>query len=329
MSALLEIHDLEVVFETDRGLVRAVNGLSLSIQAGETLGLVGESGCGKTVTGMSVMRLLPCPPGRITGGSIRLDGEDLLGLSEERMRKLRGSKLGMVFQDPLSALNPVLRVGAQLTELIRAHTSQRSMQARRRVLEAFSEVGLPDPGRVFEAYPYQLSGGMRQRALIAMAFLLHPALIIADEPTTALDVTVQAQIIALCQKLKAQYRMTMLLISHDLGVVAQLADRIGVMYAGKLVEEAPTRKLLTTPRHPYTKGLLEALPARRRDGALPQAIPGSVPNPVALPSGCPFHPRCARVQDRCKSDYPNTSSFGEGHRGACHNPEPEADHGSA
>ena len=322
MTALLSIEDLHVVFETDRGLVRAVNGASFSLEAGETLGLVGESGCGKTVTGLSILQLIPAPPGRIAGGRILFEDRNLLDLAPAQLRRIRGEAIAMIFQEPLSALNPVLGVGAQVVEMIQAHQPVSKGESRRRSIEAFREVGLADPDGTFQAYPHQLSGGMRQRVLIAMAIVLRPKLVIADEPTTALDVTIQAQIISVFKRLKAEHQMTLLLISHDLGVVVQLADRIAVMYAGHVVEEAPTATLFRTPRHPYTRGLLDAIPARRQSGQLPQGIPGTVPDAADVPSGCPFHPRCPRVVEVCRGTFPETTRFGGGQRAACYNPQP-------
>jgi len=320
---LLSIEHLSVEFETDRGVVRAVNGVSLSVAAGETLGLVGESGCGKSVTGLSILRLLPSPPGRITGGRIAFEGEDVLAASMPRMREIRGAAISMIFQDPLSALNPVMTSGRQVMELVQAHERVGEAQARERMLTALRDAGLPDPAAAADAYPHELSGGMRQRVMIAMAIVLRPQLVIADEPTTAVDVTVQAQLISLFQRLKATHGMALLLISHDLGVVAQLADRIAVMYAGHVVEEAPTKELFRSPRHPYTRGLLDSIPSRQAPGTLPQGIPGTVPDPVTLPSGCPFHPRCPRRVERCPQTFPMTE-LQEASRFACYNPEPHA-----
>ncbi len=322
MTPLLEVDNLHVVFDTDRGAVRAVNGVSFAVQPGETLGLVGESGCGKTMTAQAILRLIPSPPGRIAGGRILFDGEDVLLARPERLRRLRGAAIGMIFQEPLSALNPVLSVGTQLTELLTAHGSVSRTAMRQQALETLSEVGLPDPPALLRAYPHQLSGGMRQRVVIAMAIALRPRLVIADEPTTALDVTVQAQIITLFKQLKARHHMTLLLISHDVGVMVQLADRIAVLYAGHVVEEAPTATLFTAPRHPYTRGLLAAIPARRAPGELPEAIPGAVPDAAQLPSGCPFHPRCPRVLEVCRGTFPEMTVFDPAHRAACYNPEP-------
>ncbi|HEX9780368.1 MAG TPA: ABC transporter ATP-binding protein [bacterium] len=324
MAALLEIEGLHVLFRTDRGLVRAVNGASLRVGEGDTVGLVGESGCGKSVTASAVLGLVPSPPGELAAGRILFDGRDLARASREELRRVRGAKIGMVFQDPLSALNPVLTIEAQLTETLHAHERLSRADARARALEALRDVGLPDPAQHLKAYPHQLSGGMRQRVMIAMAIVLRPALLIADEPTTALDVTVQAQLIALLRELKRRHRMAMLLISHDLGVVVQLAERIAVMYAGHVVEEAPTVELFRRPRHPYTRGLLEAVPGR---GTPARGIPGAVPDAAALPGGCPFHPRCPRAQTRCREVFPDdTGSLGR--RFACHNPEPEPPDGA-
>ncbi len=318
-AALLEVRDLEITFFSDRGALTAVDGISFSIGAGETLGLVGESGCGKSVTGAALLKLLP--RGAKAGGSICYAGSEVTQLSGQALQRFRGKEVGMVFQDPLSALNPVLSIGEQMVETLKAHEVVSSQSARLRAQEVLDAVGMPDPSRVLSAYPHELSGGMRQRALIAMAILLRPKLLIADEPTTALDVTVQAQIIELLQRLRAEQRLAMILISHDLGVVAQLADIVAVMYAGRFVETGDMRAVFKHPRHPYTAGLLRSIPSLTRGADLSQGIPGSVPDPLHLPLGCAFHPRCPRAIDQCPTVIPSLIAQGIT-RFACHNPEP-------
>jgi len=302
---LLEVADLRTVFHAERGAVEAVRGVSFSLANGETLGLVGESGCGKSVTAMSVTRLLREPPAEILAGSrIRFRGEELLDASPERMRAIRGSGIGMIFQEPMTSLNPVLRVGEQVAETIRAHEGGERAAVRARVVELLDRVGIPEPDRRYEAYPHQLSGGMRQRVMIAIALACGPELLIADEPTTALDVTIQAQILDLLAELRAELGMALLLISHDLAVVSQVADRVAVMYAGRIVEEGPVPGLFRAPRHPYTQGLLRALPRLDAPRGPLAAIPGRVPEPHEVQRGCPFAPRCPEVMPRCRTDDP-------------------------
>ena len=317
-SPLLAVEDLETVFRTDDGDVLAVNGVSFTIRAGETLGLVGESGCGKSVTALSVLRLIPSPPGGIVGGRILFRGENLLEAGEERMRRIRGNEISIVFQEPMTALNPVYTVGNQIEEAIRLHQGTSRAEARRRALAMLDHVGMPAPGERIDAYPHQLSGGMRQRVMIAMALACRPALLIADEPTTALDVTIPAQILDLLRKLQVELGMSVLLITHDLGVIAEMADRVTVMYAGRVVEEAPVRTLFHSPRHPYTQGLLQSIPRMHARRTRLHAIPGTVPPPTAFPSGCAFHPRCAHVVDRCRSEVPRLEPAGEAHQVRCH-----------
>src|SRR5512132_1419568 len=298
MSHLLEVNNLQTHFPTRAGLVRAVNGVSFYLDSGELLGLVGESGCGKSITALSIMRLI-APPGKIVGGEITFDGKNLLKLSDAQMRQIRGDDIAMIFQDPMTSLNPVFTVGEQIAEALRLHRKLNRKAARDAAIEAMREVAIPDPARRADDYPHQLSGGMRQRVMIAMALACNPKLLIADEPTTALDVTIQAQILDLMRDLKKRVGAAIVLITHDLGVVAEVAERVVVMYAGKVVEEAPVRELFKEPLHPYTQGLLRSIP--RIDTAAIQkkrleAIPGVVPSLLHLPQGCRFAPRCSFVK---------------------------------
>ncbi len=317
--SLLSIENLKVVFDTDRGQVCAVNDVSFSVAPQEIVGVVGESGCGKSVTAAAVMGLIPQPPGRVTQGQIFFEGQDVLKFSPNQLRKLRGAGIGMVFQDPLSSLNPVMSIQTQMTEALHAHQDISKSKAIKIAADLLDEVGLPDPHKHLNSYPHELSGGMRQRVMIAMALTLKPKLLIADEPTTALDVTVQAQLITLFQKLVKEHDMAMLLISHDLGVVVQLAQRIVVMYAGHVVEEATTEHLFAQPQHPYTQGLLNSIPDITKQ-ELPQGIGGHVPDPVNLPTGCPFHPRCQYAQEDCQQDFPETMTQ-QSHSYACYHPQ--------
>ncbi len=316
---LLTVQDLQTHFFTGEGVVRAVDGVTLCVRPGETLGLVGESGCGKTVTALSILRLIPSPPGRIVGGSICFEGQDLLRLPEEEMRGIRGSAISMIFQEPMTSLNPVFTVGEQVAEGIRHHQRVSRREAWDRAVEVLRRVKLPDPARRAYEYPHQLSGGMRQRVMIAMALALGPRLLIADEPTTALDVTIQAQIVDLLMGLQEEMQMALILITHDLGVIAETADRVAVMYAGRVVEEAPVEQLFETPLHPYTQGLLESLPrleAGKRHRRL-TAIPGLVPNLLDLPTGCKFAPRCPKVIGDCWPMEPELRQIRSGHWARC------------
>jgi oligopeptide transport system ATP-binding protein len=319
MATLLEVKDLQTRFHTPEGIVHAVNGVSFSLNEGETLAVVGESGCGKSVTMMSLLRLIPIPPGEIASGSAFYRGHDLFKLSEDDMQsKIRGKEIAMVFQDPMTSLNPVLTVERQLTEPLRVHLNMNPEQARRRAVELLELVGIPDPSNRLASYPHEFSGGMRQRVMIAMALACSPSLLIADEPTTALDVTIQAQIIDLVKELRAKIGLTIIWITHDLGVVAGLAQRVIVMYAGRIVEEADVDTLYEDTRHPYTLALMEALPhvERRRQGRL-KAIPGAPPNLLMDPPGCPFAPRCEYVQERCRAENPPLEMSANGHSLAC------------
>jgi oligopeptide/dipeptide ABC transporter ATP-binding protein len=301
---LLEIRGLRVSFATDAGPVPAVRGVDLALAAGETLALVGESGCGKSVTALSILRLVATPPGSFDAGEILLEGENLLAASEPRMREIRGNDVAMIFQEPMTSLNPVLRVGEQVAEAIELHQDVSHAVARARAIEAFARVGIPAPEQRVDEYPHQLSGGLRQRVMIAMALACNPQLLIADEPTTALDVTIQAQILELIAKLQRELGMAVLLITHDLGVVAETARRVAVMYAGRIVEEGDVLDVFERPRHPYTAGLLRSRP--RLDVPHGRLVPieGSVPDALHQPPGCAFHPRCPLAQERCKREEP-------------------------
>jgi peptide/nickel transport system ATP-binding protein/oligopeptide transport system ATP-binding protein len=308
MSHLLEVKDLRTQFQTRAGVVRAVDGVSFQLDEGELLGLVGESGCGKSITALSVMRLVGAP-GKIVGGEIRFGGEDLLAASDARMREIRGDDIAMIFQDPMTSLNPVYTVGEQIAEALRLHRKLGRKQARDAAVEAMREVSIPDPGRRADDYPHQLSGGMRQRVMIAMALACDPKLLIADEPTTALDVTIQAQILELIDELRRTRNLAVLLITHDLGVVAEVADRVAVMYTGRIVEESPVAELFARPKHPYTEGLLRSVPKLTEAGVKSagrlQTIEGTVPKPTNLPEGCHFAPRCPHRMPRCtEGDLP-------------------------
>jgi oligopeptide/dipeptide ABC transporter ATP-binding protein len=322
---LLEVEELQVEFETEEGLLRAVDGLSFTIARGETLVIVGESGCGKSVTGLSLMRLIASPPGRIVGGRLMFRGRDgkprdLVTLGEAAMRHLRGNEIAMVFQEPMTSLNPVYTVGDQVIEAIRLHQRTNAAVARTHALEMFELLGIPEPGKRLDAYPHQISGGMRQRVMIAMALSCRPALLIADEPTTALDVTIQAQILELMRRLQAELGMAVIFITHNLGVAAEIADRILVMYAGRGVEYGTARTVLQNPRMPYTMGLLECVPRLGMDptSADLKAIPGNVPNPLHPPAGCSFHPRCAHARTGlCDSRVPPPEACAPNHLLRC------------
>jgi peptide/nickel transport system ATP-binding protein len=320
---VLQVDDLQTYFYTRIGLVKAVDGVSFSLRRGETLAIVGESGCGKSVTALSLMRLVADPPGRIVGGAVRLDGIDLLGLDAATMRQVRGKEISMIFQEPMTSLNPVMTIGRQISEALMLHGATWRKQARARTLEMLQLVGIPDPEERVKEYPHQLSGGMRQRAMIAMALACNPKVLIADEPTSALDVTVQAQILELMAGLRRKLGTAMILITHDLGVVAETADRVIVMYAGRKVEEATVEELFAQPLHPYTRGLMRSIPrlALMRHGTASagrlQEIPGTVPALSALPAGCAFAPRCAFASDICRREYPRYEEKRAGHRAAC------------
>ncbi|MFJ4033974.1 ABC transporter ATP-binding protein [Streptomyces griseoluteus] len=315
---LLEVRDLHVEFRTRDGVAKAVNGVSYGVGAGETLAVLGESGSGKSVTAQAVMGILDMPPGRITGGQILFQGSDLLGLKEEERRRIRGAGMAMIFQDALSALNPVLSVGDQLGEMFTVHRGMSRKDARKRAVELMDRVRIPGAAQRVRDYPHQFSGGMRQRIMIAMAIALEPALVIADEPTTALDVTVQAQVMDLLAELRREYDMGLVLITHDLGVVADVADRIAVMYAGRIVESAPVHDIYKAPAHPYTRGLLDSIPRLDHKGQELYAIRGLPPSLTHIPAGCAFHPRCAMARDVCRTDEPPLYPAGPDRVSACH-----------
>ena len=298
-TPVLEVEDLAVEFLTDHGWVRVVDGVSFSLSPGETLGLVGESGSGKTVTSLSVMQLIPRPPGRIAGGRIRFDGRDLAGLPEAALEDLRGNDIAMVFQESMTSLNPAFTIGDQIGEAVRRHRGVSRKAARERAVEVLDLVQIPHPRERLGAYPHEFSGGMRQRAAIAMALACEPKLLIADEPTTALDVTVQAQILDLLRSLQVRFGMAILFVTHNLGVVADICDRVAVMYAGRIVEHAGVFDLFERPRHPYTEGLLQAMPQLGERGKRLAAIPGTPPMPWEMPEGCRFHPRCPYAEPAC------------------------------
>ncbi|MHB6909494.1 ABC transporter ATP-binding protein [Streptomyces sp. DB-54] len=315
---LLDVQDLRVEFRTRDGVAKAVNGVSYTVAAGQTLAVLGESGSGKSVTAQAVMGILDTPPGFVTGGRILFQGRDLLTLGKEERRRIRGAKMAMIFQDALSALNPVLSVGAQLGEMFRVHSGASRKDARERAVALMERVGIPAARARVGDYPHQFSGGMRQRIMIAMALALEPDLIIADEPTTALDVTVQAQVMDLLAELRREYRMGLILITHDLGVVADVADTIAVMYAGRVVETASVHQLYKAPAHPYTRALLESVPRLGHKGQQLHAIKGLPPNLTAIPPGCAFHPRCPLARDICRTDRPPLYDAGPGRASACH-----------
>ena len=317
---LLDVVDLKTYFDTDEGTVKAVDGVSFHLDKGETLAVVGESGSGKSVTSLSVMRLIATPPGRIAGGQILFEGQDLVKKSERDMRKIRGNDISMIFQEPMTSLNPVYTVGDQIAEAIVLHQKETPRAALKKATDMLELVGIPEPAKRVKNYPHQMSGGMRQRVMIAMALSCNPKLLIADEPTTALDVTIQAQILDLMRTLQREIGMSILFITHDLGVVAEMADRVVVMYAGRAAEEAGVVDIFKDPKQPYTLGLMNSIP--RVDKAAEhqerlQAIPGNVPNPLRLPEGCAFHPRCRFVDRRCKTAIPDLVDAGGGHMVRC------------
>ena len=313
---LLSIENLSTSFYTDDTVVRAVRGVDLQVNQGETLAIVGESGCGKSVTALSILRLISMPPGRFDSGQIKFNKRDLLSLSENEMQKVRGNDISMIFQEPMTSLNPIFTVGDQVSETITQHRELTTAEARKLTLDLLCKVSIPSPEIRIDQYPHELSGGMKQRVMIAMAIACRPALLIADEPTTALDATIQAQILNLLSSLSKETGMSILLITHNLGIVAQFADRVAVMYSGKIVEEAPVNTLFENPMHPYTQGLLNSLPKDDRESKL-KPIPGAVPHPAYLPKGCAFHPRCKDVMPNCQQQPPVTNINTVNHRTAC------------
>ena len=320
-SPELEIQNLTVSFSTTKGKLIAVNGISFHLNPGETLALVGESGCGKTVSALSILRLLPEPPAEILSGKIIFDGQDLLSLRAKELQDLRGRSISMIFQDPTTSLNPVLTVGEQIAETLLRHTTMNRREALQKSADLLSRVELPSPKEKLQYYPHQLSGGMRQRVMIAMALACSPRVLIADEPTTALDVLIQAQILELLENLKKETGMSILIITHDLGVVAEIAQRVLVMYAGEIVESGPAKALLKNPFHPYTKGLIASIPklgTKKRPGARLEEIPGNVPSLDQRPSGCPFHPRCSWAMEICKTQNPQLRMIEAQRQVSCH-----------
>jgi oligopeptide/dipeptide ABC transporter ATP-binding protein len=314
---LLEVRGLRTYFASERGEVRAVDGVDLSLERGRTLGIVGESGCGKSVTALSIMGLIPRPPGKIAGGEVRFEGEDLLKVPPRRMRDLRGDKLSMIFQEPMTSLNPAFPVGEQISEAILRHKKVNKLEAQNQTVDMLRKVRIPSPERRARDYPHQLSGGMRQRVMIAMALACNPRLLIADEPTTALDVTIQAQILELMRLLRAELGTAIILITHDLGVIAELADDVIVMYAGQVIERCAASRLFSEPQHPYTVGLLGSIPRLHLEQSRLSAIEGIVPDAAAFPQGCRFHPRCPFAVDQCRSDIPVLKEVKANHYAAC------------
>jgi len=318
MAPVLEVNGLKTQFFTQDGVVKAVNGISYELNEGETLGIVGESGCGKSVSVMSLMRLIPMPPGRIVGGEATFENQNLMEIDDDEMRSVRGNKIAMIFQDPMTSLNPVLTIGKQVSEALELHLGMSKSEGRQRTIELMEMVGIPSAADRVDDYPHQFSGGMRQRVMIAMGLSCNPQILIADEPTTALDVTIQAQIVDLVKKLRDEIGMAIIWITHDLGVVAGLADRVAVMYAGFIVEEAPVKDLYGDPRHPYTLGLLQSLPRLDEErGRRLASIEGLPPDLIALPEGCPFYARCDYRVDRCQVDNPLLEPVAPNHKVAC------------
>ena len=314
---VLQIENLQTHFFTDRGQIPAVDGVTITVNKGEVVGIVGESGCGKSVTSLSVMKLVPNPPGKIVGGKIKFKGEDLVTADEKRMRDIRGNEIAMIFQEPMTSLNPVFTIGNQIGEAVRLHTKASKKESRARAIDMLKKVGIPRAEAIVDEYPHQLSGGMRQRVMIAMAMACNPELLIADEPTTALDVTIQAQILDLMRQLNQEAQTAILLITHDLGVVAEMCHRVVVMYAGNVIEEGDVRTILKKPKHPYTKGLLNSLPKLEESQERLYSIPGNVPIPGSLTVGCRFAPRCDQATDLCRSEMPQLKAVGENHLSRC------------
>ncbi len=314
---LLSVQDLRVHFEGDETIARALDGVSYAVSESETVCIVGESGCGKTVSALSILGLVPQPPGRIVGGKILFNEQNLLNLNEAEMQKIRGNRIAMVFQEPMTSLNPVFTIGDQIEEAIMVHEAVSETEVRQRCVQLLKDVGIPLPEERLSDYPHQMSGGQRQRVMIAMALACNPDVVIADEPTTALDVTIQAQILDLFEEIQEKRDMSLLYITHDLGVVANIADRIYVMYAGIITEQGDAYAIFHRPCHPYTQGLLASLPSRAKRGTKLQSIPGAVPDPAHKPGGCPFHPRCGSAVETCRSEFPDMCDYGDGHLSRC------------
>lgn len=317
MDKLIEVNNLKTYFYTEEGIVKAVDGVDFEIYPGETLGIVGESGCGKSVTSLSIMRLIESPPGKIVDGEIMYQGRDLTTLTQKQMRQIRGNEISMIFQEPMTSLNPVYTVGDQISEAILIHKDVNRKQAMEESVEMLRKVGIPLPEQRVNEYPHQLSGGMRQRVMIAMALSCNPQLLIADEPTTALDVTIQAQILELMNDLKDRFDMSIMMITHDLGVIAEVADRVAVMYAGKIVEYTDVVTLFKDPKHPYTWGLMNSIPRLTKEVERLEAIPGVVPSPLNFPEGCKYHTRCSLADDECKEKEPEIEEVEPGHQVRC------------
>jgi len=318
MEELLKIQGLKTYFFTHEGTVKAVDNVNITIKKGETLGLVGESGCGKSVTALSIMRLIPSPPGKIVDGKIFFQGKNLLEIQEKEMRRIRGGKISMIFQEPMTSLDPMFTIGQEIIEIIKLHQGLKKEEAKKKAIESLKIVGMPDPEKRINEYPHELSGGMRQRAMIAMALSCNPSLLIADEPTTALDVTIQAQILRLIEELKEKFEASVLMITHDLGVIAKTCDNVAVMYAGHIVEQTDVKTLFRNPLHPYTKGLIKSIPRLDIDTKKLDIIKGSVPNLLDIPTGCPFHPRCEYCTEFCKIDNPELYEVEKNHLLRCH-----------
>lgn len=316
-KTLVEFKNLETHFHTGEGIVKAVNNVSFKIKEGETVCVVGESGCGKSVTAMSLMRLIPSPPGKIVGGEILFDGKDVLKFTEKELMEMRGNDISVIFQEPMTSLNPVFKIGEQICEAIILHQHLSKDEAEKKAIEVLKIIGIARAEEIMKSYPHELSGGMRQRIMIAMAVCCNPKLLIADEPTTALDVTIQAQILDLMRDIKEKLNTSILLITHDLGVVAEMADYVVVMYAGKVIEEAPVIELFKNPLHPYTQGLLKSKPSVSGNETRLYSIPGQVPNPVGMPDNCYFNERCDRCMDKCKDNQPTLINVGNRHKVSC------------
>lgn len=317
MANLLQVENLKTFFYTEDGVVQAVNGVDFTVNRGQTVGVVGESGCGKSITSMSIMRLIPTPPGKIVDGKIWFNGQDLLKLSERKMRHIRGNDISMIFQEPMTSLNPVYPIGDQIMEVLILHQNYRQKEAREKAVEMLETVEIPRPEKVVDEYPHQLSGGMRQRAMIAMALACNPKLLIADEPTTALDVTIQAQIMELMNDLKNRFEAGIILITHDLGVIAEMVDEVVVMYAGRVVEHTDVYTAFENPHHPYTLGLQESIPYAESGKTRLKVIKGNVPNPINMPPGCAFHPRCDQAMAICRESVPPLKEIDHKHKVRC------------